>query len=104
MYSSREFSSSKNGYYRTTDGGRTWDIRSFDGDGWIYEACVDGNGNAWLGTAGKTIHYSSDYGEHFKALKIPLKKSPTTTGGKVDKMRGKSFRWFLLRIFYTFAI
>lgn len=75
MYSTREFSNPKNGYYRTTDGGRTWDIRSFDGDGWIYEACVDDNGNAWLGTAGKTIHYSSDYGEHFKALKIPLKKS-----------------------------
>ena len=75
MYSSREFNSHKNGYYRTTDGGRTWNIRSFDGDGWIYEAYVDSIGNAWLGTADKTIHYSADYGEHFKALKIPLKKS-----------------------------
>ena len=75
MHFSDDWKSPYDGYYRTTDGGRTWELRSFGGDGWIYEACVNSRGDAWLGTAGKTIHYSDDFGEHFKALKIPFKKS-----------------------------
>ena len=72
---SDDWKSPYDGYYRTTDGGRTWELRSFGGDGWIYEACVNSRGDAWLGTDGKTLHYSSDFGEHFKALKIHFKKS-----------------------------
>ena len=75
MHFSDDWKSPYDGYYRTTDGGRTWELRSFGGDGWIYEACVNSRGDAWIGTAGKKIHYSDDFGEHFKALKIPFKKS-----------------------------
>lgn len=75
MQFSDDWKSPYDGYYRTTDGGRTWELRSFGGDGWIYEACVNSRGDAWIGTDGKTIHYSDDFGEHFKALKIPFKKS-----------------------------
>ena len=70
-----DWKSPYDGYYRTTDGGRTWELRSFGGEGRIYEACVNSRGDAWIGTAGKKIHYSDDFGEHFKALKIPFKKS-----------------------------
>lgn len=75
MHFSDDWKSPYDGYYRTTDGGRTWELRSFGGDGWIYEACVNNRGDAWIGTAGKKIHYSDDFGEHFKAMKIPFKKS-----------------------------
>ena len=70
----------KSGYYRTTDGGHTWKLRDIGGDGWIYAAITSGYGFAWLGTADKTIYYSTDFGEHFKALKIPLKNSDRIYG------------------------
>jgi len=66
---------SKNGYYRTTDGGHTWELLNYERQNWIYKACVNSNGKAWLGTANKTIYYSADFGEHFKALEIPFEKS-----------------------------
>lgn len=89
MNFSDDWKSPYDGYYRTTDGGRTWELRSFGGDGWIYEACVNSRGDAWIGTDGKTIHYSDDFGEHFKALKIPLKKSDRIYGlYMADAFRG----------------
>ena len=89
MHFSDDWKSPYDGYYRTTDGGRTWELRSFGGDGWIYEACVNSRGDAWIGTAGKTIHYSDDFGEHFKALKIPFKKSDRIYGlYMADAFRG----------------
>lgn len=75
MHFSDDWKSPYDGYYRTTDGGRTWELRSFGGDGWIYEACVNSRGDAWLGTKGMAILYSSDFGEHFQKLKIPFTKS-----------------------------
>ena len=89
MHFSDDWKSPYDGYYRTTDGGRTWALRSFGGDGWIYEACVNSRGDAWIGTDGKTIHYSDDFGEHFKALKIPFKKSDRIYGlYMADAFRG----------------
>ena len=89
MHFSDDWKSPYDGYYRTTDGGRTWELRSFGGDGWIYEACVNSRGDAWIGTDGKTIHYSDDFGEHFKALKIPFKKSDRIYGlYMADAFRG----------------
>ena len=89
MHFSDDWKSPYDGYYRTTDGGRTWELRSFGGDGWIYEACVNSRGDAWIGTAGKKIHYSDDFGEHFKALKIPFKKSDRIYGlYMADAFRG----------------
>ena len=89
MQFSDDWKSPYDGYYRTTDGGRTWELRSFGGDGWIYEACVNSRGDAWIGTDGKTIHYSDDFGEHFKALKIPFKKSDRIYGlYMADAFRG----------------
>lgn len=89
MNFSDDWKSPYDGYYRTTDGGRTWELRSFGGDGWIYEACVISRGDAWIGTDGKTIHYSDDFGEHFKALKIPFKKSDRIYGlYMADAFRG----------------
>ena len=89
MHFSDDWKSPYDGYYRTTDGGRTWELRSFGGEGRIYEACVNSRGDAWIGTAGKTIHYSDDFGEHFKALKIPFKKSDRIYGlYMADAFRG----------------
>lgn len=56
------------GYYRTTDGGRTWELRDFGGDQWIYDAVADRDGHAWMVTSEKTIYYSDDFGLHFKQL------------------------------------
>lgn len=79
----------KSGYYRTTDGGLAWELRDYGGDGWIYAAITSNYGHAWLGTADKTIYYSTDFGEHFKALKIPLKKSDMIYGlYMADSFRG----------------
>ncbi|MBQ7489298.1 MAG: hypothetical protein IJT51_02120 [Bacteroidales bacterium] len=61
----------KSGYYRTTDGGRTWKLLNLGKDGWMYAVEVDQYGHAWLGTGDKTILYSNDFGLHFKALKVP---------------------------------
>ena len=65
----------KSGYYRTSDGGRTWKLLNFGKDGWIYTVAVDQCGHAWLGTGDKTILYSNDFGLHFKTLKIPHLRS-----------------------------
>ena len=79
----------KSGYYRTTDGGHTWELRDFGKEGQIYAAITNSCGEVWLGTADKIILYSDDYGEHFKKLKIPLKKSNRIyTLYMWDKFRG----------------
>jgi hypothetical protein len=63
------------GYYRTTDGGRTWDLLDFGGDAWIYTTASDKEGHVWMGTKGKTIYYSDDFGQHFIPLKISEMKA-----------------------------
>ena len=56
------------GYYRTTDGGRSWELRDFGGNQWIYDAVADRDGHAWMVTSNKAIYYSEDFGLHFKQL------------------------------------
>lgn len=46
----------KSGYYRTTDGGRTWKLLNLGKDGWMYAVEVDQYGHAWLGT--NVAHHS----------------------------------------------
>ncbi|MBR3550593.1 MAG: hypothetical protein IKO09_01165 [Bacteroidales bacterium] len=42
----------------------------FGGDAWIYATASDKEGHAWMGTSGKTIYYSDDFGMHFIPLKV----------------------------------
>lgn len=58
------------GYFRTTDGGRNWELMDFGGDAWMYATASDKEGHAWMGTSGKTIYYSDDFGKHFIPLKV----------------------------------
>jgi len=60
----------KDGYFRTTDGGRHWELRNYGTDCWIYTAFALRDGQAWMGTEGKTIFYSNDYGLNFQKLTV----------------------------------
>lgn len=64
-----------NGYYRTTDGGKTWLPKTFDGDSWMYTAATRPSGHAWFGGLNKKIFHTNDYGVSLKGIEIPLKKS-----------------------------
>ena len=72
-------------YYRTTDGGRTWKSFDFGGKGLMYRVVTDCDGHAWMGTQGKTIYYSEDFGQHFQALKIPFKRDDWT-GDRINSL------------------
>lgn len=73
--SADEKESAKNGIYLTQDGGRSWKLIDFGGDSWIYTACVDKNGNAWMGGSSGDIHFSQDFGQNWNVLKSPYNSS-----------------------------
>lgn len=70
--------SKKNGYYRTTDGGKSWQLRDFGGDSWIYAAQVDAEGHAWLGGLNKSLYFSQDFGKRWRTIKLPYQHSDRT--------------------------
>jgi len=79
----------KNGFYLTQDGGANWKLLNYGGNSWIYTAYTDKQGNAWMGGESKAIYYSGDFGQHWKTLKLPFKKSDRIYGiYMIDSMRG----------------
>ena len=52
----------KNIVYQTFDGGKTWKIKYFKGDAWIYDAHFENDGKVWMGGSDEYIHFSTDYG------------------------------------------
>ncbi len=68
----------KNGYFRTTDGGRSWELLDYGGNSWIYTVTVDSEGNAWMGGLSKKMYYSSDYGKSWTTIKLPYKSCDRT--------------------------
>ena len=70
----------KNGYYLTKDAGKTWKLLDYGGDSWIYTIYTDNQGNAWMGGLSKEVYYSNDFGQSWKTLKIPYKKSDRIYG------------------------
>jgi hypothetical protein len=69
--SAKENGNSKNGYYRTTNGGKDWKLLDFGGNEWVYDVFLDKNGNAWMGGSDGDINYTSDFGLTWKKLKSP---------------------------------
>lgn len=55
----------KNIVYQTFDGGKTWKIKHFKGDAWIYDAHFENDGKVWMGGSDEYIHYSADYGTNW---------------------------------------
>ena len=71
----KEALSKKNGYYRTTDGGKTWSSMDFGGSSWIYDIFVDPHGHAWMGGSSEDMYYSEDYGVTWKTIPRPFGKN-----------------------------
>ncbi|WP_299701666.1 hypothetical protein [uncultured Pontibacter sp.] len=57
-----ELSAIKSTVYRTLNGGKSWEIRSFNGDAWIYDAYHKPDGLLWMGGSDGHVYYSSNYG------------------------------------------
>lgn len=57
--------------YKTKDGGKTWKSVNFGQSGWVDDAVNLDNGEAWLSVAGSGIAYTPDFGNTWKAFKIP---------------------------------
>ncbi|MFZ4477090.1 MAG: WD40/YVTN/BNR-like repeat-containing protein, partial [Saprospiraceae bacterium] len=78
-----------NGFYLTQDGGANWKLLDYGGNSCIYTAYTDKQGNAWLGGQSKEIYYSGDFGQHWKTLKLPFKRSDRIYGiYMTDSMHG----------------
>ena len=63
--------SSKNGYFRTTDAGKSWQLRTFGDDQWIYDVFTTPEGKAWMGGSDGKILYSADFGKTWAKLNSP---------------------------------
>lgn len=72
--------SQHSGYYLTHDRGKTWELRSFGGDAWVYSVQADATGRAWLCGDDKTIYYSADFGHTWTPLILPYQESDRTYG------------------------
>lgn len=64
----------KDGFLRTTDGGKTWELHRFGNPQWIDDAFVNPRGFAWMGGSGGEIVHSRDFGLSWRKLNS-LKKS-----------------------------
>lgn len=64
--------SEKNGIFLTVNGGKSWEAINYGGDSWIYDACIDKKGNAWIGGSSGDIYYSSDFGKNWRTLASPF--------------------------------
>ncbi|MBS1663802.1 MAG: hypothetical protein JST68_22345 [Bacteroidetes bacterium] len=67
-------------YYRTTDGGKKWEMRRFPDAGWADKAVHLDNGEAWVVIAGSGhIDYSNDYGVSWQRINTPEPKQRFTS-------------------------
>ena len=75
----------KNKVYRTTDGGKSWDLVEFGkGDVWIREGQVFEGGKVWLSGSKGVIYQSLDYGESWNTLPKIFKKEKEAYYRKPD--------------------
>lgn len=65
----------RNGYLRTTDGGKSWKLFSFSHHQWIYDAFVNNAGYAWIGGSDGVILCSEDFGASWHKLNSPYNAS-----------------------------
>ncbi|HLP27604.1 MAG TPA: hypothetical protein VK147_03115 [Candidatus Didemnitutus sp.] len=70
----------KNGYYRTTDAGKTWNLMDYGGNSWIYTICTSDQGHAWMGGLSKQVFYTKDYGRSWTTKQLPYSSSDRTYG------------------------
>ncbi|MEO1450081.1 MAG: hypothetical protein AAFV07_11170, partial [Bacteroidota bacterium] len=64
--------STQNGFFRTEDGGKSWELRKFNGEGRIYEVCTVEGGLAWMGGSSGAIYFTDDYGSSWQRLNSPF--------------------------------
>ncbi len=64
--------SPKDGYYMTQDGGKTWQLKSYGGNDWIYDAYVSPTGKIWMGGSSGKIFYSQNFGFSWDTLHSPF--------------------------------
>ena len=69
----------KNAYYRTRDGGASWDTLSLPSDLWVYDAQVTADGNAWLVGSSGDLLQSQDFGATWGTPIQPLRHRARTT-------------------------
>lgn len=70
----------KDGYYRTTDAGKTWNLMDYGGNSWIYTICTSDQGHAWMGGLSKQVFYTNDYGRSWTTKQLPYSSSDRTYG------------------------
>lgn len=63
------------GYYLTCNGGKSWELKDFGKDEWIYDVFVDPTGKAWMGGSDGNILYSKDFGQSWKTRRSPFNSS-----------------------------
>gem|GEM_PF-1489050 len=65
----------KNGLFRTTDAGRTWEPINHGGNLWVYDAFASRSGKAWIGGSSGDLLFSEDYGRTWRKLASPYDES-----------------------------
>lgn len=70
-YISAKQNDRKNGYYWTGDAGKTWELKAFGGNSWIYDVFVGTHGKAWMGGSEGEIYFTKDFGQHWEKLNSP---------------------------------
>ncbi len=65
----------KDGYYLTTDGGKSWVPKKFGSPQWIYDTYILNGKYAWMGGSDGNILFSDDLGQSFKTLNTPYNGS-----------------------------
>lgn len=73
--SSKKNDHSKGGFFRTTNGGKSWDLLDYGGDSWIYHVELNKSGHAWMGGSSGKLHYSTDFGKTWSNLSSPYNSS-----------------------------
>lgn len=62
----------RDGFYRTSDGGTTWNRRRLGGDVQVYCTFVDVKGDAWAGGSSGNLLHSSDQGLTWNVIPTPF--------------------------------
>ena len=59
-------------FTKPANGGNTWTVKKFNGDGWMYTSYYFKDGKIWIGGSDNYIHYSPDYGESWIKKQKPF--------------------------------